>query len=207
MRDGLGALVHRHFASVPVTLRARVRRIDMSGGHLRVESDAGTAEPTRVLVTVSSGVLRAGAIAFTPRLPDWKQRAREAMDVEIWPAGWNGATCYLDGDLAWHLEEAGGRAVEEFALDMLAGIFGTSIRAALVTAARTSWNQDDFTHGTYSAPLPGHADARAALGRAIDDRLHFAGEAVSIPWSGDLHGAYRSGLDAAAAMLARPPEV
>ena len=247
VRDGLGALVHRHFASVPVTLGARVRRLDTSGASLRVESDAGTAEAAQVLVTVSTGVLRVGTIAFTPRLPDWKLRAidslpmaraikvgvefsrdvfgvagpavitvmrapsgdpahradgsRDAVDVEIWPAGWNGATCYLDGDLARYLEEAGGRAVEEFALDMLAGIFGTSIRAALVTAARTGWNQDDFTHGTYSAPLPGHADARSALGRPLDDRVHFAGEAVSIPWSGDLHGAYQSGLDAAEAML------
>jgi monoamine oxidase len=257
VRDGLGALVHRVFADVPVMLRARVRRVDLSGRRARVESDAGAAEAPRLLVTVSTGVLRSEAIAFTPRLPNWKlgaieaipmaralkvgvelsrdaigipgpafltvmtgrggggvagggpttgiERDREAMDVEIWPAGWNGVTCYLDGDLAGRLENAGGRAVEEFALDALAGIFGTAIRGALRTSARTGWNQDQLALGTYSAPLPGRADARAILGRPIDDRVYFAGEAVSIPWSGDLHGAYQSGLDAAAAMLAVEP--
>ena len=127
------------------------------------------------------------------------------MDVEIWPAGWNGVTCYLDGDLAGRLENAGGRAVEQFALDALAGIFGTSIRGAFRTGACTGWNHDELAHGTYSAPLPGRADARAILGRPIDDRVYFAGEAVSISWSGDLHGAYQSGLDAAEAILGLEP--
>ena len=237
VRDGFGALVHRHFAGVPVTLGTRVRRIDLTGALARVTSDAGTAEAPRVLATVSTGVLRSEAIAFAPPLPDWKVRAieslpmaraikvglefsrdvtglagpamltamtrqgRDAIDVEIWPPGWDGATCYLDGDLARRLEEAGGRAVEEFALEALAGIFGTSICAALRASARTGWNQDDLTQGTYSAPLPGHAAARAALGRPLDGRLFFAGEAVPLAWAGDVHGAYRSGLDAAEAML------
>ncbi len=255
VRDGLGALVQRHFAGVPVTLGARVRRIDLTGARPRVHWDAGSAaassaEAPRVLVTVSTGVLQAGAIDFTPRLPDWKlgaieaipmaralkvglefsrdvtgiagpafltamagrggdatataARNRDAMDVEIWPAGWNGVTGYLDGDVARRLEDAGGRAVEEFALETLAGIFGTSIRAALRTTARTGWNRDDLTHGTYSAPLPGRAEARALLCRPLDDRVYFAGEATSIPWSGDAHGAYQSGLDAAAAILTPP---
>ncbi len=242
VRDGFGALVHRLFADVTVTLRARVRRIDLTGARPRVESDAGLCEASQVLVTVSTGVLRAEAIDFMPRLPDWKLRAiealpmaralkigleftadvtsltgpafltsiarhgRDAMDVEIWPTGWDGVTCYLDGDLALRLEEAGGRAAEEFALDTLAGIFGTSIRRALHTSARTGWNQDDLTHGTYAAPLPGHADARGALGRPIDDRLFFAGEAIPIAWAGDAHGAWQSGLDAAEAMLGRSPQ-
>ena len=237
VRDGFGALVRRLFADVPVTLSARVRRIDLNGVRPRVESDAGTCEASQVLVTASTGVLRAEAIAFTPRLPDWKLRAIEAlpmaravkvglefdrdvtglagpvfltamtrhggdaMDVEIWPPGWDGVTCYLDGGLAQRLEEAGAGAVEEFALETIARIFGTSIRDALRTSARTLWNQDDLTHGTYSAPLPGHAGARAALGRPIDRRLFFAGEAIPLAWAGDAHGAYQSGVDAADAML------
>jgi len=237
VRDGFGALVRRFFADVPVTLGARVRRIDLTGTRPRVESDAGIAEAPQILVTVSTGVLRAEAIAFAPRLPDWKLRAiealpmaravkvgleftrdvtglegpafltamtghaRDAMDVEIWPPGWNGVTCYLDGDLALRLEEAGGRAVEEFSLDTLAAIFGASVRDALRTTARTGWNRDDLTRGTYSAPLPGHVDARAALGRPLDGRIFFAGEAISIVWAGDAHGAYQSGVDATEAML------
>jgi len=241
VRDGFGALVQRVFAGVPVTLGARVRRIDTTGARARVESDAGIAEAHQVLVTVSTGVLRAEAIAFAPRLPDWKMRAIEAlpmaralkvglefrrdvtglegpafltamrgrggdaMDVEIWPPGWNGVTCYLDGDLALRLEEASGRAAEEFALDTLAGLFGSSVRNDVRAGARTGWNRDDLTHGTYSAPIPGQADARAALGRPLDGRIFFAGEAISIVWAGDAHGACRSGLDAAAEMLGQAP--
>ena len=237
VRDGFGALVRRFFTDVPVTLGARVRRIDLTGARPRVESDAGSIEAPQVLVTVSTGVLRAEAIAFAPRLPDWKLRAIEALpmaralkvgleftrdvtglegpafltamagnggnavDVEIWPPGWDGVTCYLDGDLAHRLEEAGGRAVEEFALDTLAGLFGTSIRDAVRASIRTGWNRDDLMHGTYSAPLPGHAEARAVLGRPLDRHVFFAGEAISIVWAGDVHGAYQSGIDAAEAML------
>ena len=237
VRDGFGALVRRCFADVPVMLNARVRRIDLAGTRPRVELDAGTAEGSQVLVTVSTGVLQAEAIAFTPRLPDWKLRAiealpmaralkiglefdrdvtglegpafltamtrkgRDAMDVEIWPPGWDGVTCYIDGDLALRLEKAGEGADEEFALDTLAAIFGTSLRGALRASARTGWNRDELTRGTYAAPLPGHADARAALGRPIEGRLFFAGEAVPIAWAGDVHGAYQSGIDAAEEML------
>ena len=241
VRDGFGALVHRFFADVPVTLDARVRRIVLTGRRVRVESDAGGVEAPQVLITVSTGVLRAEAIAFAPRLPDWKLRAiealpmaralkagveftrdvtglegpafltamtrnaRDAMDIEIWPSGWNGVTCYLDGDLAHRLEETDGRAVEEFALDTLAGLFGEALRNAVRTSARTGWNRDDLTHGTYSAPLPGHAEARAVLGRHIDGRVFFAGEATSIIWAGDVHGAYQSGIDAAEEMLRETP--
>jgi len=242
VRDGLGALVQRHFAGVPVVLGARARRVDLTGPVARVGFDSGVAEAPRVVLTVSTGVLRSEAIVFAPRLPDWKLRAIgsipmaralkvgmefsrdvfgipgpafmtavpsaervgrrfDAMDFEIWPAGWNGVTCYLDGNLARRLEESGGRAVEEFALETLVGIFGTSMRRSLLTAARTGWNQDDLTHGTYSAPLPGRAAERAELGRPVDGRLYFAGEAVSIPYSGDMHGAYLSGLDAADEIL------
>jgi len=237
VRDGFGALIHRCFAGVPVTLSARVRRIDWPGARARVVSDTGAAEAARVLLTVSTGVLREEAIAFTPRLPDWKLKAiealpmaralkvgleferdvtglqgpafltamarggRDAMDVEVWPPEWNGVTCYLDGDLALSLEEAGGRAVEEFAIDMLAGMFGPSVRDALRSSVRTGWNRDELTRGTYAAALPGRTDARAVLGRPLDGRLFFAGEAIHAAWAGDAHGAYQSGIDAADEML------
>ncbi len=85
-------------------------------------------------------------------------------------------------------------------------MFGGSIRASLLTAERTRWNQDELTCGTYSAPLPGHGHARTALARPVDDRLHFAGEATSIHWCGDVHGAYQSGLEVAEKILLKLAE-
>jgi monoamine oxidase len=51
--------------------------------------------------------------------------------------------------------------------------------------------------GYVSAALPGRADARLDLARPLGDRLFFAGEATSLQFMGDVHGAWLSGIDAA----------
>ena len=50
-----------------------------------------------------------------------------------------------------------------------------------------------------AAALPGRADARIDLARPVEERLFFAGEAVSTRFMGDLHGAWFSGIAAAEA--------
>jgi monoamine oxidase len=125
-----------------------------------------------------------------------------AFDVEIWPPPRIGATFYLDGPAAQELEAAeGGRAARELALDALASIFGTRIRSRAVASLQTTWLGNPLTRGVYSVAAPGTGYPRAVLARPLEDRLYFAGEACSIEYAGDAHGAYFSGLEAAEAIL------
>ena len=75
VRDGFGALVAAWAADVPVTLGCPATRIDWSGRKLRVATPRGTLEARAAIMTVSTGVLAAETIRFTPALPDWKRAA------------------------------------------------------------------------------------------------------------------------------------
>jgi monoamine oxidase len=95
MRDGFGALVARYCADVPVALNTPVERIDWSGRRVAVDTPGGFIEARAVIVTVSTGVLAAGTIRFTPALPDGKRTAIEAL-----PTGHaNKIALQFDGDV------------------------------------------------------------------------------------------------------------
>jgi monoamine oxidase len=70
--NGYGNLVAAWGASVPVALNTRVDAIDWSGKQARVETSQGVLKAKSVLCTVSTGVLAASDIRFSPALPDWK---------------------------------------------------------------------------------------------------------------------------------------
>jgi monoamine oxidase len=53
----------------PIRCRCPVQRIDWGGREVRVETPQGTISAASVIVTVSTGVLGAGLIAFDPPLP------------------------------------------------------------------------------------------------------------------------------------------
>jgi monoamine oxidase len=105
---------------------------------------------------------------------------------------------YFGGALARALEAQGDAAVAAFALDQLAAQLGNGIRKRLAPLAVSAWGHDPFARGSYSCALPGKADARAALASPVDDRLFFAGEAASAHDFSTAHGAYRTGVAAAA---------
>lgn len=75
LREGLGTVVARHGAEVPVALSTPVEEIDLSGSRPRVVTTEGAIEAGAVIVTVSTGVLAAGDIRFTPELPAAKLQA------------------------------------------------------------------------------------------------------------------------------------
>lgn len=75
LKQGFGALIARFGADVPVMLNATVERIDWSGKDAVLQTRKGSVRARRVLITVSTGVLGADDIRFTPSLPDWKQAA------------------------------------------------------------------------------------------------------------------------------------
>jgi monoamine oxidase len=68
-RQGLGALIAKLGEQVPLSLSTPASRISWSGRDVTVETPAGKIAARAAIVTVSSNVLAAGNIKFTPELP------------------------------------------------------------------------------------------------------------------------------------------
>lgn len=108
---------------------------------------------------------------------------------------------YFGGAFARQLENAGEGAFLEVARTELGERFGTNFARRLQPVALHRWGTDAWAGGSYSCALPGHADDRAILATPVDERLFFAGEACSIRSFSTAHGAYETGLAAAAGAL------
>jgi monoamine oxidase len=109
---------------------------------------------------------------------------------------------YLGGRFARELEAEGEAAFASFAIGQLASLLGERMRKRLHPIAATAWARDPYARGSYSHAMPGHADARLALAAPVDGRLFFAGEACMVHDFSTAHGAYRSGVAAADAVIA-----
>jgi len=72
---GLGAVVARFGHGLPVQLNTRVTGIDWGGKGVTVKTSRGQIAAKACIITVSTGVLGAGHIRFTPKLPEHKQQA------------------------------------------------------------------------------------------------------------------------------------
>ncbi|MGV9834640.1 flavin monoamine oxidase family protein [Nocardia niigatensis] len=84
------------------------------------------------------------------------------------------------------------------AMATLRTIFGPAIPTP-IDYQITRWSSDPYARGSYSFNKLGSTpDMRDHLAAGIDDRVHFAGEATNRASFGTVHGAYDSGLRAAA---------
>lgn len=72
---GLGAFIKRLHADVPVKLNCPVTKIDYAGKGVRAFTAEGIIHANHLVLTVSTGVLAAEAIEFTPSLPSQKLTA------------------------------------------------------------------------------------------------------------------------------------
>lgn len=70
--SGLGNLVTAWGNDVPVSLNSAVTEIDATGPHIRITTRKGVLTVSKIILTVSTGVLAARQIRFSPELPDWK---------------------------------------------------------------------------------------------------------------------------------------
>lgn len=75
VREGFGSVVKRFGEGVPVSLGTPVKRVRYGGKGVVLETDKGEVSARACIITVSTGVLRAGTLVFDPLLPDWKQQA------------------------------------------------------------------------------------------------------------------------------------
>jgi monoamine oxidase len=109
---------------------------------------------------------------------------------------------FVGGDFAWELTVAGERAARDFAIDRLAGIFGTDIKRLAGRSMMTNWGAEPTVRGAYAAARPGRAKARGVLDEPVAERIYFAGEAQAGPLMQTCGGARLSG-ERAAAVIAR----
>lgn len=85
-QGGVGAFVQRRLGEgLEIRLDTRVRRVRWGGpgGRVAVETDRGTLTAGGCIVTVSTGVLRAGAIGFAPALPPRVQDCLDALPMGL----------------------------------------------------------------------------------------------------------------------------
>ena len=81
--EGLGAVVARYGAGLPVALATPVERVDLRDKGVALETPNGTVRARCAVVTVSTGILAAGDIAFDPPLPLRKREAIEATPMGL----------------------------------------------------------------------------------------------------------------------------
>ncbi len=121
----------------------------------------------------------------------------QGAKVDASVMGLNTASVFVGGRLGVWLEKQGPRALQDFAIDRVADIFGNSVRKHVTRCIATAWETEPWTRGSWACARPGHADKRADLASPIGDTLFFAGEATVYGGQGTCSGAYRSGLRAA----------
>jgi monoamine oxidase len=112
--------------------------------------------------------------------------------------GENVCVAFAPGRVARDLEARGEAAAVEQALGELAQMLGGDVRKHFDRGAATAWASDPYARGAYSYCVPGRFGARALLTRPVGGRIVFAGEHTEQSAYGTLHGAYRSGVRAAA---------
>ena len=81
VKSGFGDLLTQFGANLPVSLNTAVEEIDSSGSVIRLKTAKGELRVAKVILTVSTGVLAAQRIKFTPELPDWKTAAVRGLPM------------------------------------------------------------------------------------------------------------------------------
>ncbi|MBB3950346.1 flavin monoamine oxidase family protein [Aureimonas jatrophae] len=127
---------------------------------------------------------------------------RRTASYTLRPYGLAQVECYFGGALAQDLERDGEPGFVEFALDELSALYGSDMRRRLTALPMTLWGREPESLGSYSYARPGMALMRERLGEPVDERLFFAGEAVSPTHYSTAHGAYLTGIEAARRIVA-----
>ena len=84
MAEGLGAVIARWGAKVPVKLATRVVRVDSTGTLVQIVTTGGELNARAVIVTVPTGVLAAGSFGFAPQLKAAKLEAIAQLPMALY---------------------------------------------------------------------------------------------------------------------------
>ena len=118
------------------------------------------------------------------------------MAIRIRPFGTPCLFTSTGGRFAWWLEKQGPEASRDYLESALVDIFGSNVRSDLGEFKVSAWGFDPWIRGAYSSQKPGSGTPRRDLAEVLDERLQFAGEAVSPEFFNTAHGAYLSGKSA-----------
>lgn len=115
------------------------------------------------------------------------------------------ALCFVDvgGRFGRALAMRGPRAMTEFAVNWLSGLYGVDVGSRVRRSHVTQWSSDPWIMGATAAAAVGAQASRRILMEPYRDRVFFAGEAVHETLWGTVGGAWESGERAAAAALRR----
>ena len=113
--------------------------------------------------------------------------------------------CLIDvaGAFGRDLSAQGEAAMIDFAVNWLAGLYGSEVKKAIGRKHATRWNAEPYALGAWSAAVPGGQFARRQLLEPIADDVWYAGEAAHETLWGTVGGAWESGERAADAVLRR----
>ena len=109
----------------------------------------------------------------------------------------------VGGKFGRDLAEQGDKAMVEFAVEWLSGLFGPDVKKAVGRTQTTQWSKEPWTQGAFATASPGWQGARRILMEPIRNRVFFAGEAVHETAWGTVGGAWESGTRAADAVVRR----
>jgi len=185
--EGFGALVADHARGLPIELNTPATRVRWGGPGVEVETPRGTIRARAAIITVSTGVLAAGGVAFDPPLAAEKQESFHAIEM----GDYNHITLKFAEDV-FALGEDGYVLHRVDASDEAFG--------ALTNASGTGLAYCDVG-GRFARDLEAAGEAaavdfvlgklRALIGRDVD--RHFQGAAVTA-WTADplVRGCYAS---------------
>ena len=109
----------------------------------------------------------------------------------------------VGGKFGRDLAEQGDKAMVEFAVEWLSGLFGPNVKKAVGRTQTTQWSKEQWTQGAIATASPGWQGARRILMEPLRNRVFFAGEAVHETAWGTVGGAWESGTRAADAVVRR----
>ena len=159
--------------------------------------EAAHALPLGVADKVFLALDRPGDLPVETRLFGAKDRT-ETGSYTLRPFGRPLIDGYFGGPFARSLEAEGNGAFAAFAIEQICSALGNDMRKRLTPIIESTWAGDPFSLGSYSYGSEGAEIARAKLAAPVNGRLFFAGEHCSEVDFSTAHGAYRTGLKAAA---------
>jgi monoamine oxidase len=129
------------------------------------------------------------------------QALQPTIIINMWPTHGLPTLCVLiGGELARHVEALSQSDLQNWSHSVVHNAFGKSAPHPIRIEAST-WSRDPYARGSYSYMATGAVpDDILELAKPVADKIFFAGEATCREHWACVHGAYVSGLAAAAAV-------